>query len=82
MGEIKYEHLFIDGTKIEADATFMHMKGDHMRNGQLKPGCDIQFGVKVYTELLLTSMAYEISKLHAKIQQKRTGKQLFKEALA
>ena len=25
-------------SKIDADATFMHMKEDHMRNGQLKPG--------------------------------------------
>ena len=32
-------------SKIDADATFMHMKEDHMRNGQLKPGYNIQIGV-------------------------------------
>lgn len=32
-------------SKIDADATFMHMKEDHMRNGQLKPWYNIQIGV-------------------------------------
>lgn len=32
-------------SKIDSDATFMHMKEDHMRNGQLKPGYNIQIGV-------------------------------------
>lgn len=32
-------------SKIDTDATFMHMKEDHMRNGQLKPGYNIQIGV-------------------------------------
>ena len=31
-------------SKTETDATFMHMKEDHMRNGQLKPGYNIQVG--------------------------------------
>jgi transposase len=31
--------------KTDPDATFMHMKDDHMRNGQLKPGYNIQFVV-------------------------------------
>ena len=43
--------------KTDPDATFMHMKEDHMRNGQLKPGYNVQFavnseyitGVGVYT---------------------------------
>lgn len=30
--------------KTDNDATFMHMKEDHMRNGQLKPGYNIQVG--------------------------------------
>ena len=30
--------------KTDHDATFMHMKEDHMRNGQLKPGYNIQVG--------------------------------------
>ena len=32
-------------SKTDIDATFMHMKEDHMRNGQLKPGYNIQIGV-------------------------------------
>ena len=31
--------------KTDTDATFMRMKEDHMRNGQLKPGYNIQFAV-------------------------------------
>ncbi len=33
-------------SKTDIDATFMHMKEDHMRNGQLKPGYNIQIGVE------------------------------------
>lgn len=33
-------------SKTDKDATFMHMKEDHMRNSQLKPGYNIQFGVE------------------------------------
>ena len=74
--ELELKNLFIDGTKIEAnankylerqskydlynsifngrnsfsktdiDATFMHMKDDHMKNAQLKPGYNIQIGVE------------------------------------
>ena len=33
-------------SKTDADATFMHMKEDYMRNGQLKPGYNIQIGVE------------------------------------
>lgn len=32
-------------SKTDADATFMHMKDDHMRNSQLKPGYNVQIGV-------------------------------------
>jgi transposase len=31
--------------KTDPDATFMHMKEDHMRNGQLKPGYNVQIAV-------------------------------------
>lgn len=45
----KYNATF-DGrnsfSKTDADATFMHMKDDHMRNSQLKPGNNIQIGVE------------------------------------
>lgn len=31
-------------SKTDVDATFMHMKEDHMRNAQLKPGYNVQIG--------------------------------------
>lgn len=33
-------------SKTDPDATFMHMKDDHMRNAQLKPGYNIQLAVE------------------------------------
>ena len=33
-------------SKIDTDATFMRMKEDHMKNGQLKPGYNIQMGTQ------------------------------------
>ncbi len=33
-------------SKTDRDATFMHMKDDHMRNSQLKPGYNVQIGVE------------------------------------
>lgn len=45
----KYKGTF-DGrnsfSKTDEDATFMHMKDDHMRNSQLKPGYNVQIGVE------------------------------------
>ena len=32
-------------SKTDVDATFMHLKDDHMRNAQLKPGYNVQIGV-------------------------------------
>ncbi|URZ16358.1 IS1182 family transposase ISCpe5 [Clostridium felsineum DSM 794] len=32
-------------SKTDTDATFMHMKDDHMRNGQLKPAYNVQIAV-------------------------------------
>ena len=32
-------------SKTDPDATFMHMKDDHMRNAQLKPGYNVQLAV-------------------------------------
>nr|WP_300298966.1 IS1182 family transposase [Anaerosolibacter sp.] len=44
-----YNQIF-DGrnsfSKTDHDATFMHMKEDHMRNSQLKPGYNVQIGVE------------------------------------
>ena len=37
---------------------------------------------KVLTEILLMAMGYNINKLHSKIQQNRTGKQLFEKLTA
>jgi transposase len=48
----KYEHYeeTFEGrnsfSKTDTDATFMRMKEDHMRNGQLKPGYNIQMGTQ------------------------------------
>nr|WP_138787797.1 transposase [Paenibacillus thermoaerophilus] len=48
----KYEHqetLFGERnsfSKTDPDATFMRMKEDHMRNGQLKPGYNVQIGTE------------------------------------
>lgn len=33
-------------SKTDPDATFMRMKEDHMKNGQLKPGYNVQLGVE------------------------------------
>jgi transposase len=33
-------------SKTDVDATFMRMKDDHMRNGQLKPAYNVQIGVE------------------------------------
>nr|WP_282432647.1 transposase [Desulfosporosinus sp. HMP52] len=33
-------------SKTDADATFMHMKDDHMRNAKLKPAYNVQIGVE------------------------------------
>ena len=33
-------------SKTDPDATFMHMKDDHMKNAQLKPGYNLQIGVE------------------------------------
>ena len=37
---------------------------------------------KVFTEILLVVMGYDINKLHAKIQQNRTGSQLHQKLTA
>ncbi|QWB95547.1 hypothetical protein KHQ89_06225 [Mycoplasmatota bacterium] len=39
--------------KTDVDATFMHMKEDHMRNSQLKPGYNIQIGVSMNIYVIL-----------------------------
>lgn len=44
-----YEEVFEERNnfcKTDKDATFMRMKEDHMRNGQLKPGYNVQMGTQ------------------------------------
>ncbi len=43
-------------SKTDKDATFMRMKEDHMRNGQLKPGYNLQLGVE--GEFVVTAMLF------------------------
>ncbi|QSF43322.1 IS1182 family transposase [Paenibacillus tianjinensis] len=45
----QYQNLLGDRnsfSKTDPDATFMRMKEDHMRNGQLKPGYNVQIGTE------------------------------------
>lgn len=45
----KYNETFVGRnsfSKTDPDATFMHMKDDHMRNAQLKPGYNVQLAVE------------------------------------
>jgi transposase len=45
----KHEEILGDRnsfSKTDEDATFMRMKEDHMRNGQLKPGYNVQIGTE------------------------------------
>jgi len=45
----KYEEIFAERnnfSKTDTDATFMRMKEDHMGNGQLKPGYNVQIGTQ------------------------------------
>ncbi len=35
-------------SKTDVEATFMRMKDDHMRNGQLKPAYNVQIAVENY----------------------------------
>ena len=50
--QVEYEQKkeILDGrnsySKTDKDATFMRMKDDHMRNGQLKPGYNVQLAVE------------------------------------
>jgi len=57
-------------SKTDPDATFMRMKDDHMRNGQLKPGYNVQ---------MATERRYVI---HASIHQRPTDTATLKDHLA
>lgn len=63
-----YNHSFGDRnsfSKIDRDATFMRMKEDHMKNGQLKPG---------YNVMLAVDAEYIVS---AMVSQERSDSQTF-----
>ena len=62
---VEYEkHLSIMGaernsySKTDHDATFLHMKEDHMRNSQLKPGYNVQIGVNNEYIRLIEAYSY------------------------
>ena len=59
---------------IQSKGAFGVVKQDHGFRRFLLRGSR-----KVTTEILLIAMAYNVNKLHAKIQQNRTGTQLFKK---
>lgn len=62
---------------IQSDGAFGVIKQDYGFRQFLLRGHK-----KVSTEILLVAMAYNINKLHAKIQQNRTGTQLFEKVPA
>lgn len=62
---------------IQSEGVFGVMKQDYGFRQFLLRG-----NKKVFTEILLLSMGYNLNKLHAKIQQNRTGRQLFEKLLA
>lgn len=72
-------------SKTDPDATFMRMKEDHMRNGQLKPGYNVQIavnseyitGIEVFSNRTdygtLEPFLKEIEKKHGQKYQKITA---------
>ena len=62
---------------IQAEGTFGVIKQDYGFRQFLLRG-----NKKVLTEILWVAMGYNINKLHSKIQQNRTGRQLFEKLTA
>lgn len=64
-------------SKTDPDATFMRMKEDHMRNGQLKPGYNVQIGTEngfvTGYDLFPNPTDTRTLKPHLKRQAKRFG---------
>ena len=64
-------------SKTDPDATFMRMKEDHMRNGQLKPGYNVQIGTEngfvVGYDLFPNPTDARTLKPHLRRQAKRLG---------
>ena len=62
---------------IQSEGAFGVLKQDYNFRQFLLRG-----NKKVTTEILLVAMAYNVNKLHSKIQKNRTGTQLFEKDLA
>ena len=64
-------------SKTDPDATFMRMKDDHMRNGQLKPGYNVQIGTEngfvVGYDIFPNPTDTKTLKPHLRRQAKRLG---------
>jgi len=64
-------------SKTDHDATFMRMKEDHMRNGQLKPGYNVQIGTEngfiVGYDIFPNPTDAKTLKPHLRRQSKRLG---------
>ena len=64
-------------SKTDPDATFMRMKEDHMRNGQLKPGYNVQIGTEngfiLGYDLFSNPTDTKTMKPHLRRQAKRLG---------
>jgi len=64
-------------SKTDPDATFMRMKEDHMRNGQLKPGYNVQIGTEngfvVGYDIFPNPNDTKTLKPHLRQQAKRLG---------
>lgn len=70
-------------SKTDEDATFMRMKEDHMRNGQLKPGYNVQMGTEnqFVIGFSLHQRAGDTSCLKAHLEQVKKGWGEYPEAL-
>ena len=62
---------------IQSEGAFGVIKQDYSFRQFLLRGSK-----KVLTEILLMAMSYNINKLHSKIHQNRTGRQLFEKMTA
>ena len=62
---------------IQVEGAFGVIKQDYRSRQFLLRGSK-----KVKTEILLIAMGYNVNKLHSKIQQNRTGRQLFEKLSA
>lgn len=62
-------------SKTDTDATFMHMKEDHMQNGQLKPGYNLVLGVEgeYITGALLSSDRSDVNTLIPLLERMNTN---------